>query len=323
MWNLSLSCLTVANLLLRSPLLSPTREGFWSLRGLSVSRSFSPVLLSSSALGVQMDRCAFRQFLAAPVKMLGNEHEITGTFNQQFSAKKKNLTMVSCSFANCSDKVGGAVQVWKAKLTIRRSTFVRNRAEVAGAVYTRACLNLTLDNLLFLDNEAGYDGALMAEMEAKTNTTVSSVNLTRNSAKMWVGGMRIDCVGGTVRNCRFDSNSALVCGCFFDWAARSTPRNVWQCIFTNNTCVARGGAYTSCNIGQTLNFDECVFNRNVCERSANSISLENIEAVCTITRCTFSGKKDEEVSMKYPESVINFNACKFELEAREEENTHF
>ena len=321
MWNLSLSCLTLANLLLRSPLLSPTREGLWSLRGLTVTRSFSPVLLSSSALGVQMDRCAFRQFLAAPVKMLGSEHTINGTFNQTVLAERKNMTMVSCWFEDCRDKVGGAVKIWKGTLTVRRSTFVGNKAEVAGAVHTESCLNLTLDSVLFLDNEAGYSGAVMAGMESQANTTVVSVNVTRNSARMWVGGMRID-IGGTVRNCRFDSNSALVSGCFFDWAARAAPRNVVQCIFTNNTCVARGGAYTSCNIGQTLKFDECLFMRNVCEKSASSISLENLETVCTVTRCTFSGKKEKEVSMKYPESVINFDACSFELEAGEE-NTHF
>lgn len=312
MLNLSLSCLTLGSLVLRSPFLSPASAGCYSLSGLKVHKSFSAVLYSACPLSVRMHRCAFQRFLESPVQLLTKDINISGLFTERFKKGKANVTMQACQYSHCNGTNGGAACVSQGVLTITESLFEENQAEIGGAIYTRNCLNLTLSHVLFIKNQAEHDGAVCGGMNSKAIAKIMDVNVTRNAARLWTGGIRIESVGGTVKNCRFDSNVALVSGCFFDWAWNSIPRNISECVFTNNTCVARGGAYTSNNIGQTINFDQCVFLQNACEKSADSISLENVDAVCTITRCRFSGTKENEVGMRYPESVIKFDDCEFE-----------
>lgn len=262
------------------------------------------------SLNVRLHGCVFRDFFQAPI--ITHDYLPEKVFTTTFKTSRKSLSLSECAFLKCQGQNGGAISFYNGNFSAIRTQFINNSGTIGGAIYLRRCTNLTFENTDFTDNSAKHDGAAYISMHTSSTTKISHVNVTQNRAELWTGGLRIEHVGGFMRYCMFEGNTALVSGCFFDWAWDSSVRAVENCVFRNNTCVARGGAYTSCNIRQRIKFDDCVFLQNACRDSADSVSIENIEVVCNITHCKFSGKQEQEVSMKYPESVINFNSCTFE-----------
>lgn len=310
MLNVSLSLLTLANLVSRSPFIALQSNGNFELSNTKLRNSIASFLSAGDSWNVRLHACVFRNFFQAPII---NHNSLTEkVFTTNFKTSRKNLSLSACAFLNCQGQKGGAVSFYHGTFSAIRTNFVNNSGAIGGAIYLRRCMNLTFEDTAFTLNTAKHDGAAYISMDTSSTTRMSHVNVTQNQAELWTGGLRIERVGGVMRYCMFEGNRALVSGCFFDWAWDSSVRAVENCVFRNNTCVARGGAYTSCNIRQRIKFDDCVFLQNACRDSADSVSIENIEVICNITHCKFSGKQEEEVSMKYPESVINFNSCTFE-----------
>lgn len=248
----------------------------------------------------------FENHLKTAVRIQGDGHVFT---LRDFSKKIGNFSQTAlvvdrCSFIHCSDYTGGAIMTEIVAARINHNYFAGNQAVVGGAGHHLRSINLVKVGNTYVSNFADYDGAFTADsiMDKKNDIDISDCNLTSNTAKLWSGGARIDCVGGLIIGCIFESNSAKVNGAFFDFSWAPSQRNVTMTIFRNNSAVARGGAFCAFHIQHHSVFDNVIFTKNTCEQGANSISIESIDSEVVLYDVSFDGKQEDELGMRFGES---------------------
>ncbi|MEE0934409.1 MAG: Ig-like domain repeat protein [Methanobrevibacter sp.] len=128
-----------------------------------------------------------------------------------------------------------AFTVSASDVTIKNLTIINaNHDGVGGAIYfTSSATSGTVTNCNFVDNTAGYGGAVWIY-----SGTVSNCNFTGNTAG-YGGGAVCFWDQGTVSNCNFTGNTATGDGGAVYFLDQGTVSN---CNFTGNTATGDGGA---------------------------------------------------------------------------------
>lgn len=317
--NVTLASLTIAKLATQSPFLATSQL---SLRSVLAKHFFSSFLYSKNpTISLSLSSSSFCHFLASAINVDRGEkmchaEDQNGT-RLLLTHSCGNVTVARCSFRHCNASNGGGIYSNNCNVYISDSVFYSNQAEIGGGAHILRCHEFNLTRVLVYNNTASYDGGLVIDIDHKKGYFhIQEANFTKNQAKLWTGALRVDRSGGTTKDCYFDTNSALVCGGYFDFSWNPAVRTLNNCVFKNNTSVARGGAYTAYHIQHRSQFDACWFCFNYCSRDAYSISIENVDSECNVTNCMFSEAENYEIRMKIGESEVSIENCKFNIYRR-------
>jgi hypothetical protein len=319
--NLTIASLSIQGRLNLSPFFKLARTTlprsvlFSSLDFRNWSESFVKSLFPGS---FRFFNCRFQRFLSTPLMFESGGSNVglqSRTIRQNTEYYERNVTIEKCHFLKCTGDKGGGFSSWRANVTIFDTVFEENKARVAGAAHILNSDYLFISRMLVTRNTAEYSGGFAGDTDLEGNfSDIDTINITFNHAEKWTGGFRMDHSGGNLVRGYFEGNSAAVCGAFFDFTWAPARRHITQCVFKNNTSVARGGAYTAFHILHGSLFTNDVFVQNRCERSAYSISVESIDATVEVRDCTFDGPENEQISLRFPgESNLSVNGCDFEL----------
>ena len=228
--------------------------------------------------------------------------------DQNREYNNQNIRIVQSVFSHCNGTNGGAISAKSCRIEIANSAFSYNTAESGGAVTAINSSSIRIEQSSFMYNSALYTGALNLDYEKESNDArISSINVTDNRAKEWTGAMRLDRNGGILSNSIFKNNSAPFSGCFFDFTCAPAERSITNCLFAENKANYKGGAYTCFHVKHSSVFSDCFFVENHCENGANSVSVETVDIHVTFRHCTFSGKKDNEVQLRFDNSIVDFD----------------
>ena len=250
----------------------------------------------------KMTSSTFSCFLQTPVYVEGNNFFLSRRdfHRSTVSYERAVVAMEECTFTLCSDDIGGAVLTDSCSVRAIRSIFEANQARIGGACHHIRSFDIVSKLNCFVDNVADYNGAFAVSFAVdKDVININTINLSQNKAKKWSGGMRIDNAGGTVSYSLFTSNSAGVCGAFFDFSWRPQRRNVTNAVFYNNSSMERGGAVCAFHILHESSYENVQFQGNRCKFGANSISIESINVRIYLANVSFDGSRDSELGMRF------------------------
>ena len=193
-----------------------------------------------------------------------------------------NADLTNVEFTNnTSNGTGGAIQGESANIALSEAIFTGNKANEengqGGAIYIAKGSDLSIDNGIFTDNEAGkYGGAIAGDLEGTATLTIQNSKFDGNKATTSNGS------GGAI---------AL----WTNGSEDGAQHTITDTVFTGNTAERKGGAIASLvnhsGTTQTLNLDidGVDFIENEAGLSGGALHLENAET--SIADSTFSGNK--------------------------------
>ena len=203
------------------------------------------------------------------VDVIGTIEESAFQFHYSTDANMKNLTVKNWTGEKSqTSNVGGALSVRRSNLTIIRSTFKHNGAEVGGALFCELESSITIINTTFSLNQATttstnqcYGGAIFSQ--GGCSVTVINGTFYKNRAcshNDQGGGGAIATMDGTemdMRKCVFTYNEAEYGGAVVVWKAILTFN---ESVFRNNEAASQGGAV--CAWESSVAASMCRFSKN-------------------------------------------------------------
>ena len=192
------------------------------------------------------------------VKTAGTIEESTFQFHYNTKGNLKNLTVKYWTWEKIqASHVSGALFVAKSNLTIIRSSFKHNGAEVGGAVFCELESSIAIINSTFSLNQAlsstnqCYGGAILSQ--ERCNMIIINCTFYKNRActsNEQGGGGAIAALTRTqidIKGSHFRYSEAVYGGAVLAWKAAVA---VNESVFHNNEAISQGGAF-------------CVWNSNI------------------------------------------------------------
>lgn len=187
-------------------------------------------------------------------------------------------------------------------------TFINGNNTNGGAIQNNG--TLTVNNCIFANNTAGWDGVSTNYGGAINNQGTLTVNnsiFNNNDAR--VGGAIYNYPDSTlnVSNSIFNNNSARLGGAIYTHFRCSS--NIKSSNFTNNTAW-RGGAIYNLNYERLLNIDSCIFTDN----NATFIggAIYNNDGNVTVTGSIFKNNSAPNMGgAVYNEGLFDVSGCTF------------
>lgn len=258
---------------------------------------------------------SFNMFLNSALEFNSMEIFSNKSYDTQQVYRDNQIFIHHCTFMKCQSVRGGAIAGTQINFTVTDCVFSGNRAKVGGAVLVNRTTFVYYERILFFNNSAEYSASSHTDSHSESNNSyLNLVNVSYNHADKWTGGLRIDRAGGNMTNCCFVFNNAVAAGGFFDFSWNPSRRNVFFCLFMNNTARSRGAAYTCSHIMECTRIENCVFIRNFCEMQVHSISVETIDQNITVSTCLFDGPKEKHIAMRYGRSYLVIENCQFDAD---------
>ena len=174
-----------------------------------------------------------------------------------------DISIDNCTFKNCEAAYnGGAILIQTSKVaTISNSTFVENDAGFGGAIYGDT---ITITSCTFTSNTAENGGAIQG------SSKINNCTFTSNTAK--IGGAILGY--GTINNCTFTSNVATENG----GSIYGSPK-INNSTFTLNEATEEGGA---------INGSPTITNSEFIENTANKGgAINSLSNVVIVDNCNF------------------------------------
>lgn len=318
MLNLTILFLTKIHDIQHSPLTSSffiKGQNNYNTFSLSHSRFhfFSQSLIKdhffSSHKNLLVQNSEFCYFLKSPIKIQNNDDTKLKLFedlvykNKRFKIKGGILTVVRCLFTkNKAKKGGGLNSEHNLRVNLEDCIFSSNVATFGGGFYIEQVDNANISRILVFNNSADYLGGLFLDGNQENSepfSHVNNLNATFNTAKEWTGGVRFDHGGGYFKNSVISSNSARVCGGFFDQCWKPSKRYIQFSLFYNNSAKERVGAFCAFHIMHQSQFTNSNFIKNKCDSSSSSIFIESIDSVVEIIDCFFDESSEKSLKMKF------------------------
>lgn len=234
-------------------------------------------------------------------------------FHQDF--KNTIVEIVETRFFGCESERGGAIYAEFCEIRLRNCFFESNNADIGGAIHSMFSSRISISKTSFYNNTATYNGALNGDISSQDqNVQITGTNMSMNQAEKWTGALRIDRSCSSLSYCMFSSNSANVCGCIFDFNCDPLVNDIRNSVFLNNSSISRSGAFCCFHIKHRSRFNRVSFYYNDCQHDSSSISLQSIDQIVTINDCIFSGKRENEIGMRYGKSSIEMDKCLFNVD---------
>jgi hypothetical protein len=142
--------------------------------------------------------------------------------------------------------LGGAIAVIGGELLVEGSSFTRNRALDGGALFVGASTVVTVTASSFVDNSAGYGGAIESNGELQLDDSRLISNTADNEGGgIWVAQSDTDITYTTIADNRAGSlGGGISCG--------GNTVSIIHSTLSANVATDRGGAlYSSCNVNLT------------------------------------------------------------------------
>ena len=214
-----------------------------------------------------------------------------------------NITVQQSLFKeNTATYGGGAILMKKTRGSFVNCTFERNSAkslrqklQLGGAICSRDCSNITVQQSLFKENTATFSGG--AILMKKTRGSFVNCTFERNSAKslphkITAGGAICsrDCSNITVQQSLFKENTATYGGGAI--LMEKTRVSFVNCTFERNSVERRqisdfGGAVCAGNRSY-LTMHQCRFKENRASGIGGALFIQNSQS--SFKNCTFEGK---------------------------------
>lgn len=222
------------------------------------------------------------------------------------SGESSQTIYQNLSFEDGQDQNAGALYIVNANPMILNCAFINNSSGyLAGAMYTGAGVDITVDSCLFMGNYSGGGGGVMnRESKVKYNncmfiqnqssegaglrTTQSNIQLTNCS---FIGN-RASLVGG---GAQFSNGTAILSNCFFQENEARNGGGVYSsnnngtytsCSFDSNYASWGGGGSHEYSSNQTF-YDSCSFINNHAVTEGGGLLLWDDQA--DLFSCTFEG----------------------------------
>ncbi|MEM7114558.1 MAG: choice-of-anchor Q domain-containing protein [Chloroflexota bacterium] len=204
--------------------------------------------------------------------------------------ESSSLTILNSHFQGnqATTSIGGAIAS-RGPLTIKRTTFINNRADLAGGAIHQnpsSTIDVLIENSVFDNNHVtdGHSGALYV---LDGNVTVRNSTFKNNSSSMDAGAVQFHAASSAViENSTFSNNSAGTLGGALRIlsAATSNPMVIRSTEFNNNSADQHGGAIYATGSLTNLNISNATFSGNAVELEGGAIyhkdgtfSIENSE----------------------------------------------
>ena len=211
-------------------------------------------------------------------------------------------------------RVGGAFSVMKSNLTIIRSSFKHNGAEVGGTLFCELESSVVIINTTFSLNQAisadrCYGGAILSQKGC--SMTVTNCTFYKNRACGFNGeggGGNIAAFDGTeidIRKSEFTYSEATFGGALLAWKATIV---VHESIFGYNEAGSQGGAF--CVWDSTMNVSMSTFNSNRAILVGGALQAQN--TTVGFVKSEFiknDGNSGGAISASYGHVIIHF--CNF------------
>jgi hypothetical protein len=228
------------------------------------------------------------------------------------------VSVIDCCFRCCRFGVGGAIGLFRSDALISRCVFVSNVAKTSGAVSIADSHNSTVIGSLFAGNSARRFGAMHCDGHiAGDFFGLSGDNFTANSAREWIGGLRMQHCGGFVKDSVFDSNHAQEYAAFWDFSHRPGMRSMTAIVVVNNSADGGGAGFTGFHMHfrGTLNASVFARNRNGDRSPGTAVMLCSDGQTLTVSQCAFDCPRDEAFSVSFGDtSEIREADCVFSTE---------
>lgn len=318
MFNLTILCLSKIYDLQQSPLASTFiigRQSNYNYFTFShsnfqfFSQSFIKDYTFSYRKNLFISNSKFFSFLNSPIIVHNDDNKKLKTFedltykNKRFKIKGGILTVFRCLFTKNQAKKGGGLNAeHNLIVNLTDCIFSSNIATFGGGFYIEQADSASISRILVFNNSADYLGGIFLDGNLESATPFSyidNLNATLNFAKEWTGGVRLDHGGGYFMNSVISSNSAKVCGGFFDQCWKPSKRFVQFTLFFNNSANERVGAFCAFHIMHQSRFENCNFIKNRCDSSSSSIFIESIDSIVEIINCFFDELFEKSLKMKF------------------------
>jgi hypothetical protein len=206
------------------------------------------------------------------------------------------VSVIDCCFHFCHFGVGGAIDLFGSDALIYHCLFLSNFAKTSGAVSIADSHNSTVIGSLFVGNSARRFGAMHCDGHfAGDFFGLSGDNFTANSAREWIGGLRMQHCGGFVKESVFDSNRAEEYGAFWDFSHRPGVRSMTAIVLVNNSAEGTGAGFTGFHMHFQGQLNASVFarNRNGDRSPGTAVILFSDGQTLTVSHCAFDCPRDE------------------------------
>jgi hypothetical protein len=206
------------------------------------------------------------------------------------------VSVIDCCFHSCHFGVGGAIGLFRSDAQISHCVFLSNVAKTSGAVSIADSRNSTVIDSLFVGNSARRFGAMHCDGHfASDFFGLSGDNFTANSAREWIGGLRMQHCGGFVKESVFDSNHAEEYGAFWDFSHRPGVRSMTAIVVLNNSVERAGAGFTGFHMHFRGELNASVFarNRNGDRSPGTAVMLYSDGQTLTVSQCAFDGPREE------------------------------
>ena len=273
---------------------------------------FNPFFASFATHSINIKDSSFSNFLSNAIK-IDNYHDYAdNVYTKRLKVSKEgNLTILRCTFKKCINQIdenGGAFVSTGCNTFILYCNFENNSALYSGAAEIQNAPLAIVNSTTMIGNHAERFGAMMADgTDPSDISRISYSNFTYNSADKWIGAIRVQHNGGSVKFSNFIGNMAESYGAYWDFSHKPSYRNLEFITFINNTANQMGAAFTSYHLLFRGVITNCVFsgNRNENNFPGMSILIFSDSSYLKVENCSFEREKDIEIYLYFNTSTID------------------
>ena len=279
------------------------------------AKTFSHIIYSQSLGKFQISSSYFSSSLRSSVMINSDVSYQNQKITKNIYYFNCAVSFFSCTFIKCfSSTFGGAIYCKYIAVQLTDCIFRDNSAQIGGALQLLQVSKSLFERNIFEHNSAEYNAAVAFEFQDDVNfTIIRNINISKNSAKNWNGGLRIDFVGGEFSGLFLSNNNAFACSGFFDYSFLPKNKTIKFSFFGNNSSHEKGAGVTIFHMCHLSTYQSCVFIENKCETAPNSLSIETISCIINIINCYFDEEKESAIGMKYSDNQIILNNSEFSL----------
>jgi hypothetical protein len=211
-----------------------------------------------------------------------------------------------CRFINCtSPGLGGAVDANRVNLTFELCEFSKCSAQFGGSVYSTSSKIFSLNTSTITESSAERFGALYSDMRTKNRTTlVRDVNISVSSARVYIGGVRVEVSSPNFFNVRIVHTTAPNYGALWDWTTVPAVAHYHSVVFDNMTSSTEGCGVTFFHWMHRSVIQHCIFVKGI-GPVPKYIYLYSTESIVEISDSYFDAPREVAIGDRFGNNTYN------------------
>jgi hypothetical protein len=211
-----------------------------------------------------------------------------------------------CRFMKCtSPGFGGAVDATRANLTFELCEFSKCSAKFGGSVYSTNSMIFSFNTSTITESSAERFGALYSDMCRKNRTTlVRDVNISVSTARVYIGGVRVEVSSPNFFNVRIVHTAAPNYGALWDWTTVPAVGRYHSVVFENMTSSTEGCGMTFFHWIHRSVIQRCIFVRGT-GPVPKYIYLYSTECIVEISDSYFDALREVAIGDRFGNNTFN------------------